>query len=165
MTRKPKRADRRREGLGYTYHLDECPKRRGSISGCICRDDEHAELTREIDDTIEQQGSEVMTDIAAPRFTAFEMSEAREIAQNLIKNGGLSPYDVTYSLDITNTNLKHLETAHLQAAADLASAPKREELIASIHKGLAGYPLDAESYPMIVQDVTESLIAAGVKVR
>jgi hypothetical protein len=43
-------------GLGYTYHLDECPKMRGSISGCICRDDEHAELTREIDDTLERKG-------------------------------------------------------------------------------------------------------------
>lgn len=40
----PKRAVK--QGLGYTYHLEECPKRRGSISGCICRDDEHAARTR-----------------------------------------------------------------------------------------------------------------------
>ena len=86
-----------------------------------------------------------MTDTAAPRFTAEEMLY------------------VAASHDIDGDE----KTADMlrQAAADLAGAPTREELIVAIHKGLAGYPIDAEAYPMIVQDVTDALIAAGVKVR
>ena len=86
-----------------------------------------------------------MTDTAAPRYTALQMMRTADV--------------------LSGTPAAMMR----QAAADLASAPTREELARIIHAKSTGYPagwdMTTDSYKEQWFDIVDALIAAGVKVR